>query len=167
MNASIDLSSCKMFCESIASLREESLLRSRQTIKPYLWCGPEGLLVAHGRAFTPSAPPKGYRMGPMGQCYANAGRLASSMDDLFYCEGYALKDGIPMPLAHGWCCDKDGRVFDPTWRLVSEYFGVAFKREYFRTRMFETKTWGILFEDWQHDWQTLRTPAKIWKQEVG
>lgn len=168
MKDSIDISSCEAFCTAIAEIRKQALERSRQKLKPHLWCGPEGLLVAHGRTFTPSPLPKGYRMGPMGQCYANAGRVASASDDVFYCEGYAVKSGkIPLPLAHGWCCDRAGRVIDPTWDDAVEYFGVVFKRRYLVRRIFETEKWGILFEDWEDNWRTLRTPAKVWKQEVG
>lgn len=169
MKESIDLSSCKVFCTLIAEMRKQSLLKGRQKLKPHLWCGPEGLLVAHGREFTPARGlPNGYKMGPMGQCYANAGRLAASLDDVFYCEGYAVKSGtIPLPLAHGWCCDRAGRVIDPTWDDGVEYFGAVFKRRYLLNRTLETGIWGLLFEDWNNNWRTLRTPAKVWKQEVG
>jgi hypothetical protein len=59
-------------------------------------------------------------------------RLALSDPSLTYCEGMAMLEGQIYPVSHGWCIDPEEKVFDPTWKGVTErfYFGVPFKTEF-------------------------------------
>lgn len=156
------VSACEQHCNALVTLRTGRTGRSNV----YLWNGVEGLLLEHGRNFAASPLPKGIKRGRMGQCYGNAGKLVMWRSDLFYCEGYAVSNGLPIPLPHGWACTKDGTLIDPTWKDGREYFGVVFKRKWFMRRARDTGYYGILFEDYVDNWLTVRTPEKHWNQKI-
>lgn len=80
------------------------------------------------------------RMSPTGRCYDNAVNLVEMFPkQLTYCEGimrFKTPNGI-FPLAHGWCCDRDGNIVDPTCSGyqnadVVDYLGVTFRQDYVR-----------------------------------
>lgn len=89
-----------------------------------------------GRGFTASAPmPEGQRLGRPKLCYWNAYELALGEPSLTYVEGYAATARVGgVPIFHAWCCDRDGRVIDPTWRFVRNaeagYFGIPIKADF-------------------------------------
>lgn len=88
---------------------------------------PFEVLAMAGRCFDQIAPEPPAR-GPMKECFRNAGWL-SRTTRLHYVEGYAVRGRLMLPLAHAWCVDDDGRVYDPTWPDGTDYFGVVFERE--------------------------------------
>jgi hypothetical protein len=89
-------------------------------------------LLRHGRAFAPRERPKNMRRGKMGYCYQNAisflfKNARRSSRKLVYCEGYAIKSDVGIPMMHGWLCDMEGNVIDLTWDDVTDYWGVPFQ----------------------------------------
>lgn len=86
-----------------------------------------------------------YTARPERRCYQNAARLMkTSRLGLRYCEGYAVRPDLAIPIHHAWCLDRDNRVIDVTWRNAAEahYLGVAFTRpEYARTA--PTGSWSL------------------------
>jgi hypothetical protein len=84
-------------------------------------------------------------LGEMGECYANAGRIALMEDEWTYVEGLAFLPGL-IPMSHAWLVNDAGEIWDPTWEYEAEteYFGVAFNTEYLRKTIMETEYWGLL-----------------------
>jgi hypothetical protein len=89
---------------------------------------PFEVLAMAGRCFAEIAPTQPER-GPKKQCFANAAQLARSTSGLHYVEGYAVAGRLMLPLAHAWCVDDEGRVYDPTWPDGRDYYGVVFDRD--------------------------------------
>lgn len=48
------------------------------------------------------------------ECWYNASVLAVSNQGLTFCEGYAVRDKLPIPIQHAWVTFK-GRAIDVTW----------------------------------------------------
>jgi len=67
---------------------------------------------------------KKIRLGGIGLCFFNSIRLAKR-EGLIYCEGYAWCSLTSFASLHGWCIDKNGNVYDPTWPDGLDYFGVV------------------------------------------
>jgi hypothetical protein len=74
---------------------------------------------------------------PESRCYDNA--LITAVEyGLIYCEGvlvFQTPHHGEVCLAHGWCCDKQGSIIDPTCWLYQnhpkvEYEGIAIKTNY-------------------------------------
>jgi hypothetical protein len=118
----------------------------------------EDFLMQHGREWRPTPYPPKWKKGTPKLCFNNSVSLMCRRPDLTYCEGLAL--GY-IPVVHAWCVTASGEVVDPTWcadaeggfrpMLGTDYFGVAFKREYVLKRR---KTMGdrfTLLEDWGSD----------------
>ncbi|HZQ47943.1 MAG TPA: hypothetical protein VFC07_13075 [Verrucomicrobiae bacterium] len=123
----------------------------------------EGLLTEQGRAF-PFAPfPAELKhfFGKMGRCYENATRLALSGMELIYCEGYALNQGLPIPLMHGFCITPEGAVVDPTWKDGTEYFGVAISKTFLFQTMNQREMYGVL-DDWENNYPVLSLEPERW-----
>lgn len=77
---------------------------------------PHRVVLERGSQFGPAKLGEGVERGALGNCFANAYRLASADRALRYFEGYALHAGMPEWLArHAWCVDSGGKVVDPTW----------------------------------------------------
>jgi len=92
------------------------------------------------------------------QCYYNSQLAAIENDDLEYYEGWAISDGIPIPLSHGFNV-LDRKVVDYTWKNGIEYFGIRIPKNFYLREMIRTKTAGtILFQFWKE---------KIKKDEKG
>lgn len=114
---------------------------------PRAYRGIAELVLRHGRSWSESST-ECWPAGEAQQCFANAQRLALLNPELTYVEGYAMS---VVPLHHGWCVDRAGRVIDVTWidRSGVEYFGVPIRTPYVRQRVLRSKFWGSLFDDWQ------------------
>lgn len=87
------------------------------------------------------------KRGTPKQCFANAGDMALYSPHLTYCEGLAWRpNGIPIAIHHAWLVTDDGTVVDPTWQDCGdcEYLGVTVDKETLRSRILETKMWGVL-----------------------
>lgn len=96
------------------------------------------------------------RLDPNVRCYDNATMLADCFpEELIYCEGiieFKTPNGI-FPLAHGWCCDLEGNIVDPTcsnYQHIAEvnYRGVPIKDEYRHQWFDEVGYNGILDGDY-------------------
>lgn len=87
------------------------------------------------------------------QCFQNAFRLAT-LADFIYCEGYALILDL-FPVAHAWCIDPEGNVFDNTWDTGNEYYGVPFNIIFVKQTILKRKKYGVI-DDWKNKWPLLR-----------
>jgi hypothetical protein len=122
-----------------------------------------GFSAARGRAFDPPADrlPDGVLPGVPGYCFSNAHNLVRADRRFLYAEGYAVRAGVPLPVAHGWAVERrTGAVVERTWVGGSPplgYFGVVFTRKYslrvFRRR---DKNICVLVDDWVRGWPLLR-----------
>lgn len=84
------------------------------------------LLARYGRAFEHIAEFPFRRGARGGDCFENAYQLAIARG-LHYCEGYAVSGALVVPLAHAWCVDDGGSVYDPTWADGGHYFGAQIR----------------------------------------
>jgi hypothetical protein len=102
----------------------------------------ESVVLKHGQPYKAQALPKGYKRGKERECFKNAFKLAEKTG-MTYVEGFATPDFLPLPVHHAWVVDKDGNVFDNTWKTPgSEYFGVPFELDELRTIQLEIETYG-------------------------
>jgi hypothetical protein len=104
------------------------------------------LILDNGKPFTNRILPSPFR-GKVKQCYKNCFDMLWKPQDAYYCEGYAIADGLDLAIAHAWLIDDEMRVIDPTWdddSVGATYFGVVFNQEH----VFEigkiAKYYGIL-----------------------
>lgn len=80
-----------------------------------------------------------------------------------YCEGYAIPDGIGIPMAHAWLLDVEQRhVVETTWDKPGvDYFGIAFTRDYTINATLKRKYYGLI-ETYDSDFPLLRmTPEEL------
>lgn len=92
----------------------------------------EEFVLKYGTVRVGRTLPKGYRFGPLKQCFMNAYRLADRNTSLRYVEGFASRSDLPIEFRHAWCEDEHGNVIDPTWRKTTEqdlYMGVRISRK--------------------------------------
>jgi hypothetical protein len=133
--------------------------------RPYLCI--EDFVLRHGRRWDPHPRPLP-TLGRERECFKNAADLVLlRMRDagLTYVEGYAARERVPIPVAHGWVVDAAGRVLETTWRLEPDervaYFGVPFRVEYLARALVRSKRYGLL-DRYEHGWPLLtgRDPAE-------
>ena len=77
--------------------------------------GFEELVLECGRVMEPKPLPKNIKQCQPSFCYANCQRLVLKNRSLTYVEGYAMAEGVSIPLHHAWLLDANGYVIDPTW----------------------------------------------------
>jgi hypothetical protein len=107
------------------------------------------LILEFGRHYTEFAPEHTtIRRGEMGECYANAGRMAFDNPRLRYVEGYAVPATVPLPMMHAWLIDADDRIIDPTWPDGTAYFGVPIPRATYSELLMRLGYWGVLDNLW-------------------
>lgn len=88
----------------------------------------EELVLECGRVMEPKPLPKTIKRGQPRLCYANSKQLALKNRNLTYVEGYAMAQGVSIPLQHAWLLDTDGYVIDSTWEPSGCcYLGIAFR----------------------------------------
>jgi hypothetical protein len=123
----------------------------------------EDFVLQHGTEFKDIGNlPKGEKMGRLGECYANAARLAQRHRELIYVEGYACSI---IPMLHGWCTTLDGKIIDPTWKNGTGYFGVPFKKKFILKLMVEHGTYGFI-DMWKQGWPVLYASPRQFKQKL-
>jgi hypothetical protein len=90
------------------------------------------------------------------ECYANATHLALVHPEYTYVEGYCFHDDL-IPIAHAWCVDSQGVVFDPTLKNPEDfvYFGVPFKTDFVVNFIQEKGSYGVI-DDWQRHFPMFR-----------
>lgn len=92
----------------------------------------EELILDRGIEMKYAFLPEDIDRGIPKNCYYNCLELLREHRDLFYCEGYALTEDLPLPLAHAWLVNKDREVIDPTWNDESTvYLGIPFNTQWF------------------------------------
>ena len=116
----------------------------------------EEFVFHNGKVFTKKKEADEY--GKMKECYKNAFLLMLRKPSLYYCEGFALCEKLPLPVLHAWCVDKEGRVYDPTWKDGTEYYGVVFNRKFAEKRILKTRT--CIIDDWKNRWPLLTGKEK-------
>ena len=99
---------------------------------------PERLLLS-GVARPVVAPlglPDGLGYGEVKNCYGNSVTIALTDDEqrYTYTEGYAYRQGV-IPVQHAWLTDRDGSVYDPTWKPRDDsneavYLGIRFSHTF-------------------------------------
>lgn len=111
--------------------------------------GVAGLLVEFGKPYTDFALEHDLiRRGELGECYANAGRMAMDNRRLRYVEGYAVPATVAFPMMHAWLIDDDDKIIDPTWDNARAYFGVVIPRDIYSELLMRTGYWGVLDNLW-------------------
>jgi hypothetical protein len=113
----------------------------------------EDWLLEHGEEMGPNIKrPKGFRLGPMKQCYMNSTKKAMELyyrgeQEWFYCEGYVVSGKLPIPIAHAWLANRKGEVIDLTLRNYEpgelSYFGIPFQQRYVNETAFVTGYYGV------------------------
>lgn len=130
-------------------------------------------LRRHGQFFNPQPLPKGIGRGTIKHCYGNAYRMLTRHGrrlGLSYAEGYATTTTSNLHL-HAWAIDKQGKVYDPTWKVGSAYFGVALRTEFVMREIKKRETSGDLYfgflDDWERDFPLIKQLGNfpdVWKQ---
>mgnify|MGYP003588274102 CR=1 FL=1 len=115
----------------------------------------EDYVFDNGQQFIFHPLPTGYRhcRRVSQQCYCNAYLLAQDHPELKYAEGYAMQKGL-MPVLHAWCVDDVGLVFDPTWRVPADYYGVIFDLAYVLHVFLKKKEFGVI-DNWAEGFPLL------------
>lgn len=102
-------------------------------------------LCRRGRYFGTVRPcPRDWK-GRLGECYANAGRLAMARSDLTYFEGFGWNSSLGCMIRHGWVVDAEGNAIDPTWTYAGEtvYLGIGYRTAFLRRRVLSQGTWCV------------------------
>jgi hypothetical protein len=103
----------------------------------------EEFVLKNGKVFSVNGTK--VKRGRTKECFKNAFCLAEYNPDLSYVEGYATFFNLGFPVLHAWCVDKQGNVYDPTWKkLGDEYFGVVFELSFVRETIFARKKFGVI-----------------------
>ena len=100
-------------------------------------------VLEHGTVMPGGAPIP--RVGPLGQCFSNAGRIA--LETRYrYCEGFALSNhSLAMLVQHAWIVDENGTAWETTWpHGGASYFGIVFSDRCHREALAEHGTWDLL-----------------------
>jgi hypothetical protein len=114
---------------------------------------PEDFVLRHGEVWTPQPLPSAYSPGVPKRCFLNAALLVAGSEGLRYVEGYAVSDGVGLPIHHAWAVDAEGRVVDPTWSVIGDaYLGVVFDID----RL--PGPGSSMLDDWVNGWPLLQTP---------
>lgn len=71
------------------------------------------------------------------QCFYASQMIALSSPEYHYYEGYAQVQSLGLNFEHGWLV-KDGKVFDPTWKDATFYFGIEIPIGFVRKNISET-----------------------------
>jgi len=107
-------------------------------------------LLDNGCFYRPSPLEPDVIPGEPRECYKNATTLAVEYPDRYiYCEGYAVCEGIPIPIEHAWVVDRTRKnvVVDNTWtdNKGVAYFGVEIELEKLVERLAEQGLYGYFY----------------------
>ncbi len=120
----------------------------------------EEFVLVNGKEYKNHNPVK-VKYGRMKECFKNAFYLADRDEKYIYVEGFATTKHLGLPLLHAWCVDKQGNVYDPTWRDGDEYYGVPFRMEYVRKTILRKKTFGVI-DDWKSGFPLMSGEHRDW-----
>jgi hypothetical protein len=123
---------------------------------------PAGIVLEFGCAMRRSK--EKVACGMMKECYANAQTIAIADDDYRYAEGWAMLEGVPIPIAHAWLLNANGLVVDPTWAGLKNgksavYYGVEIDTTYMCKRVLTTKAHHPMIDDYEFGYKLLNTPG--------
>lgn len=90
----------------------------------------EELILDCGREMSFAPLPQNVEPGLPKGCYYNCLQLLDKHPELIYCEGYALAEGLVLPVPHAWLINLSGEVIDPTWNTDSAYIGIPFDTDW-------------------------------------
>jgi hypothetical protein len=96
-------------------------------------------------------------------CYSNAIQLACQSPRRFvYVEGQGVPKLAGFPVEHAWVLDREGRVYDPTWRDGLAYFGIPFRLGFVLKSIRKSRECSII-ENWEHSYPVYRLSQNRWK----
>ncbi len=116
------------------------------------------LILENGLPFLKRITPSPFRGEPK-SCYQNCFQALWNYPKLSYCEGFAISNEVPIPIAHAWLIDVNSQVIDPTRNedfTDCTYFGVVFTGKFVREIALKTKYYGILDNDYVDKYQILQ-----------
>lgn len=113
MNSPTETTDIEQFKEYLQNLA--AVMKKVPGRTDWKYRGFEELVLECGRVMEPKPLPKNVKRGLPRLCYANCQRLVLKNRSLTYVEGYAMAQGVSLPLQHAWLLDADGCAIDPTW----------------------------------------------------
>lgn len=133
---------------------EDELRKMDQIVRMLRQSGSlEGIVLEHGRRFTPAPLPEDMMPGEPKNCFSNAMAVvlgAPDEENYRYCEGYAWREGHSLILIHhAWVAVEGTDVaFDPTLpgAVHYEYWGIEFDTDTAVEVMNETGVTGLNLE---------------------
>lgn len=118
-------------------------LKSRMTIDYHPF---ERLILDHGQEWIGKPLKPKAKKKKAKACFQNSLELALWDTNFTYCEGFALSKSLAIPIHHAWVLEA-GVVQDYTWNHEDTvYFGCAFKTEFVREIVVDTRHWCSMFE---------------------
>ena len=104
----------------------------------------EGLVLEHGREFTPGALPAGVERGNLGECFMNAGKIVLDDPETYaYAEGWA---GLHIPVHHAWVVERrTGLALEVTWEQPGTYIGIVFDYRWLLRYLCTSRVWGVFY----------------------
>lgn len=115
-----------------ALLQKLTNLKRQGMHQPCTYAGFEELVLTCGNAMPVKSSPVTIQHGLPRQCYANCQKIANKNREMLYCEGFALRAGLPIPFAHAWIWHlTEHTILEPTWEEPgTAYWGIAFQTEW-------------------------------------
>ena len=92
------------------------------------------LILAEGFQFSKIASNQSEHTHPR-YCYYNCYTVAinNPKREFFYCEGYAMKKELQIPIEHAWLVNSSFEVIEITWDCnEAEYYGFVFQTDWLR-----------------------------------
>ena len=110
--------------------KQAELMRKIHPHPDWKYGGFEELVLDCGVEMSFASLPENIETGLPKNCYYNCLQILDEHPELIYCEGYALADGLVLPVPHAWLINSKGEVIDPTWNDRSTYIGVSFDTDW-------------------------------------
>jgi hypothetical protein len=124
----------------------------------FLYKGVDNLVLAYGQPFTKQI--KSPFQGEPKSCFQNCYQALYDFPELSYCEGFAVKNHLGIPIIHAWLVNNNLEVVDPTWTKEGlencTYFGVVLTEDFVLEMTEKTERYGILESDYVTNYQLQR-----------
>ena len=90
--------------------------------------------------------PYGMARGRPKNCFQNAYREADAAGIFTYCEGFAMREALGIPIHHAWLVNMRGLIYDPTLRDAHqyEYLGITVSYPVLHAETERTGVYGLL-----------------------
>ncbi len=107
-----------------------------------------GLILEYGKSHvTKGISTGGHAQMEEKNCFANS-LLKSLSKNWQYCQGYAMREGLGLPIEHAWCWDGE-KIIDLTWRGSEEetfyYYGIHLDADVASKFAIKTSHYGLEF----------------------